>query len=807
VSAATRALTVTVYPDRYSTNQPDAWSFTWEQLVSFCSTPGSLPPEGKDVLPFWHGAELRADGARRNADVVATHVLFCDVDGAIDEALALLEPWGIVACAFPSPSGKPGRGRILIPLAQPVNAREHKHLWRIVNARLGGTLDRQCIAPSHGFYTPAIGDPAAWWLRVFDGDWLDPSKFDLTDTDKPIRAPTESEFFSFDFETRTREVLAYAKQLQRAQVGQRHQQMFKLAQYCLDYALPYDKMRAIVLQYNTESENPKDNGTVEKEVISVAHKYRRNAIGCALTAAVRLYQDHTRTIERVLELLAEHVEDLYLLAGVLVEHVTDATSGDAFAEVSKARLHSLLTHYAHCYVWDEKKGEGGQWRRGAVPPWLAEEILAWPAAAMQARGIRPVVGTASAPQLRSDGSVLYTPGYDKATRLVYVGEPVDLPAAPTKADADAALWEVESLFHQFPWDNLVSWSVYTSYLLTAVARSFVDGPVPIGVFDATKKQSGKSKLADCLSVVIKGTIADSDAWPKDDDKMQETLHRRCANGDGRFILFDNVRNGATLESAMLDGSLTKRRVGRRRYFSQTNWDVPFDPIVFANGNGVSIGGDLRPRAMYCRLAPEHDNPEERRDLEIQDLVAHVTRNRLDICRALLTVWRAWLQAGSPTTDLPPWHTVGAWRCVRQVLAWLGRPDPYESRLALSARDSSAELHGRLLDWVATRGPLTASQLLEQLRPRTFGGAGSGAPDDAASADAKAELWSAVCQEAKAKGGDVTSYVMGWLLRRHHDAPLANGVSTRFLRLDDITRKWHVEAVPYAQKEKGPDVSA
>ena len=135
-----------------------------------------------------------------------------------------------------------------------------------------------------------------------------------------------------------------------------------------------------------------------------------------------------------------------------------------------------------------------------------------------------------------------------------------------------------------------------------------------------------------------------------------------------------------------------------------------------------------------------------------------------------------------------------WRCVRQVLAWLGRPDPYESRLALSARDSSAELHGRLLDWVATRGPLTASQLLEQLRPRTFGGAGSGAPDDAASADDKAELWSAVCQEAKSKGSDVTTYIMGWLLRRHHDAPLANGVATRFLRLDDTTRKWRVEAI-------------
>ncbi len=62
----------------------------------------------------------------------------------------------------------------------------------------------------------------------------------------------------------------------------------------------------------------------------------------------------------------------------------------------------------------------------------------------------------NAPTLRPDGSLLATPGYDKATGLYYDPRGVDFPAIPTrptKADADRALADLGDLISGFPFDG------------------------------------------------------------------------------------------------------------------------------------------------------------------------------------------------------------------------------------------------------------------------------------------------------------------------------------------------------------------
>ncbi len=209
------------------------------------------------------------------------------------------------------------------------------------------------------------------------------------------------------------------------------------------------------------------------------------------------------------------------------------------------------------------------------------------------------------------------------------------------------------------------------------------------------------------------------------------------------------------------------------------------------------------------MTPEGDNPEDRTDWVIDDLTGYVKAHRRDICEALLTVWRAWLRAGRPGEQGPlergqakmrPWHTVRAWGCVRAVLTWLGRPDPADCRAQLKARDGSAELATRLLDWIeahhgapamvgALPPGISSSALLEGLRPKMgFAGAARNAPEGA-EADARAELWAAVCHACKRRAGDVDGYSMGSLLRQHHDAPHGG----RKLKRHDAGR-WYVERI-------------
>ena len=106
-------------------------------------------------------------------------------------------------------------------------------------------------------------------------------------------------------------------------------------------------------------------------------------------------------------------------------------------------------------------------------------------------------GVISSPSLRPDGSVFSAPGYDPATQLYLLNPPPlpDMPAAPTHADAEAALLELNGLLMEFPFDGAASVGVTLSAVITPVVRAAL-GPVPLHAFSSPLPGSGKSYLID-----------------------------------------------------------------------------------------------------------------------------------------------------------------------------------------------------------------------------------------------------------------------------------------------------------------------
>ncbi len=104
----------------------------------------------------------------------------------------------------------------------------------------------------------------------------------------------------------------------------------------------------------------------------------------------------------------------------------------------------------------------------------------------------------NAPTLRPDGSLLATPGYDKATGLFYDPRGVDfppIPSRPTKADADRALAELGDLISGFPFDGPADYAVALSAIVTACVRQAIRS-APMHAFSAPVAGSGKTKLVD-----------------------------------------------------------------------------------------------------------------------------------------------------------------------------------------------------------------------------------------------------------------------------------------------------------------------
>lgn len=715
---------LTLYPDRWSTADGEGSNWAWAEIVAFCSAPEPIKPDEKDNLPFWHGARIAPGGCRRNTDVVEVSVMFVDVDKRLPKALENLRAWGILALAFASPSCKKDRGRILIPLSRPVTPAEFRVLWAIVNARLGGMVDPQTKSPSHGYYTPAAADPAKFWIEEIneDGDVLDVDAESLQlaipeDEDPIIRAPTHDELADYNLGWRRQQVEDYANKIQTVSEGNRHGTLFRIAQTCLDYALPPDETEAIVLEFNDDRcQPPKDHDVVRANVLQNLERYRRHAVGCAITLATRVRLDHSETLDRVMRILGERAPRLFTRKGTLTEVKIDK-EGVRMEPTPVKRISTVVSQYVRFFSFKEAtRNRAAGWYPCGIPTWVPEELAV--------RGSYPELGClegiANVPTLRSDGSVLCEQGYDTATGLYYTGEDVDVPRAPTREEGLEALEAVEHLFYQFPIDAL-GLAAHMALMLTTVAMPYLRGPVPIAVYDANQKQTGKSILAQSICILSTGERPPRTEWPGNEKDMKDTLHTRAAT-DGRVLYVDNVPNGMRIESAVLDGAMTSMSVTRRKHYLHTAMDLPFRPIVTITGNGVGIGGDLLPRCLYIRLVSEHESPEERDDIEITDLLGFIQEHRNDIAVALLTVWRAWLAAGAPRADLPKWHTVDGWAPVRHLLAWYGRPDPADSRKQATDRDDDTDGYAMLLEFITDHWPegAAANQIASALKPQKWG---------------------------------------------------------------------------------------
>ncbi len=112
----------------------------------------------------------------------------------------------------------------------------------------------------------------------------------------------------------------------------------------------------------------------------------------------------------------------------------------------------------------------------------------------------PLAGLVEIPIIREDGSLCTEPGYDPATRLLYLPPTgFQLPpilAEPTRRDAiENMKWIKIELFDEFPFEDKRSLANLLGTLLTLILRPAILGNVPLCLIDAPQAGTGKSLLA------------------------------------------------------------------------------------------------------------------------------------------------------------------------------------------------------------------------------------------------------------------------------------------------------------------------
>lgn len=361
--------------------------------------------------------------------------------------------------------------------------------------------------------------------------------------------------------------------------------------------------------------------------------------------------------------------ELFARSACLVRVALDEKKGLYIQELDEAALTGILDRLI---VW-YRVLKDGEVRPAQPPRDVVRDILALPAAAWR---VPHLAGVTATPIFHPDGTIHATPGYDEETGLYY--HPADgftlapVPEVPTREDVAAALKTIEEVFVDFPFCSPADRANAIGALLTAVLRPCIAGPVPLYLTDKPQAGSGAGLLQRVIGWIAEGREPALKTMPTGPE-MRKEIFASLRNGT-RIQIFDNLEDRLSspeLAAALTAVKMTGRILGQteeRTYAVRTFW--------MANGNNVTVGGDLARRTFKSRVDPQDPMPWQREGFRHPDLIRWVQEARGRILAAVFTLARVWIQAGRPAPEKVP--RVGSfedWRdMIGGILESAGVPD-------------------------------------------------------------------------------------------------------------------------------------
>jgi hypothetical protein len=323
----------------------------------------------------------------------------------------------------------------------------------------------------------------------------------------------------------------------------------------------------------------------------------------------------------------------------------------------------------------------------------------WIATTLKQRKTRlrlPILnGVTNCPIMRANGELVTQPGYHKETGIYF--DPRDakfpeIPDKPTKEDATRALDKLKFLFHTFPFVDKASYSVALSFLLTTLVRRALDS-APMHAVDSPTAGTGKSMLTDIVSIVATGEQVGVVAHTENQQEFEKVLSAVLMRGTA-LVAIDNCEG--PLKGVLLNQTLTQPVTDCRILGKSEMVQVRSNATISANGNNLTIEGDLTRRSICGRMDAGVERPEL---LSFNYAPLDDAReNRAELVVSAMTVLRAYHLAGRPSKEV-----LGSYQqwshFVRGALLWLGEADPAGTMEELRKHDPRhAALKAVMMEW-------------------------------------------------------------------------------------------------------------
>jgi hypothetical protein len=265
-----------------------------------------------------------------------------------------------------------------------------------------------------------------------------------------------------------------------------------------------------------------------------------------------------------------------------------------------------------------------------------------------------IIGLVTSPVARPDGSILLAPGYDTATALFYIPSPgLEIPEIDSSQGAarEAASCFMREVLHDFPFVDEASRANALAAFLTPIIRPMIQGCVPMALIDKPAPGTGASKLLDLMSIIATGKPMAAMSPPKDEDEWRKVITGIMRDGS-QMVCWDNIVSD--LEAPTLARCLSSSIWKDRTLGKPDAVEYPQRTCMYATGNNLTLNGDIPRRSYLIQLDAKMARPWERRpdNFRHPDINGWVKENRGVLLSKLLTMVRAWAEAGRPAGGCP-----------------------------------------------------------------------------------------------------------------------------------------------------------
>lgn len=369
------------------------------------------------------------------------------------------------------------------------------------------------------------------------------------------------------------------------------------------------------------------------------------------------------------------------------EHRSAADPPAQVVAVDDGMLRSFIAGRRWCFKESVIKTTGEVTRTYVLPP--VDPFTVIVKSMPEVWSSVPVLdGVTHTPLLRPDGTILGVPGYDPATRLLYLPECAVPVVADNPSGEDVALarkW-IDYLVKDFPFVTPGDRANFLGMLITPLLRAILPPPWPQLGLNAPQRGSGKTLLATVLRILHGGEEHPAPGSGKQsdvDEELRKVISTILTDSTGQVVVFDNMTG--IFRSGMMAKLLTghtwaDRGLGRMKSVRAVN-----DRLWVLTGNNLQVGGDLARRTVWCSIDAKTEFPENRTDITEGNLPAWTEANRGTLLWAALVLCKV-AYPGLAALPAPRKDSYGQWEAgVRHVLKTAGIPGGFREAAAEPTR--------------------------------------------------------------------------------------------------------------------------